>query len=135
LRNGKAPFILVSGGYVHPAQTHFSEAIEMKKTLIDEFHVPESAILVDPHARHTTTNMRNAAREIFRYNMPTDRPAIVVSDASQITYIAAKSLADRCLRELGYVPYRILRRDGDTNLVVMPLIESLEQDPLEPLDP
>ena len=134
-RDGKAPFILVSGGYVHPVQTHFSEAIEMKKSLIDDFRVPESAILVDPHARHTTTNMRNAAREIFRYNMPTDRPAIVVSDAKQIAYIAAKSLSDRCFRELGYVPYRILRQDGDTNLVVMPLIESLEQDPLDPLDP
>jgi hypothetical protein len=67
--------------------------------------------------------------------MPADRPAIVVSDAKQIAYIATKSLSDRCLRELGYVPYRILRQDGATNLVVMPLIESLEQDPLDPLDP
>jgi len=134
-RDGKAPFILVSGGYVHPAQARYSEAIEMKRALIDEFHIPESAILVDPHARHTTTNLRNAAREIFRYHIPADRPAVVVSDASQIAYIAAKSLSDRCLRELGYVPYRILRQDGDTSLVVMPLIESLEQDPLDPLDP
>lgn len=134
-KDGKAPFILVSGGYVHPAQTRYSEAIEMKRALIDEFHIPESAILVDPHARHTTTNMRNAAREIFRYNIPTDRPAVVVSDAGQLAYIAAKSLSDRCIREMGYVPYRIVRQEGDINLVVMPLIESLQQDPLDPLDP
>ena len=64
---GKAPLILLSGGYVHPAQTRFAEAIEMKKVLLAEYHVPEAAVLVDPHARHTTTNMRNAAREIYRY--------------------------------------------------------------------
>lgn len=134
-RDGKAPFILVSGGYVHPVQTRYSEALEMKRALIEQFHVPEAAILVDPHARHTTTNMRNAAREVFRYHIPADRPAVVVSDARQIAYIAAKSLSDRCLRELGYVPYRILRQDDGTSLVVMPLINSLEQDPLDPLDP
>lgn len=134
-RAGKAPFILVSGGYVHPAQTHFSEAMEMKKALITDFQVPESAILVDPHARHTTTNMRNAAREIFRYGMPATKPAVVVSDAEQIAYIAGKEFAQRCLRELGYMPFRMVRQDDDTSLVVTPLIESLEQDPLDPLDP
>ena len=131
----ECPFILVSGGYVHPAQTHFSEAMEMKKALITDFQVPESAILVDPHARHTTTNMRNAAREIFRYGMPATKPAVVVSDAEQIAYIAGKEFAQRCLRELGYMPFRMVRQDDDTSLVVTPLIESLEQDPLDPLDP
>ena len=33
-REGKAPFILVSGGYVHPNQTEFAEAIEMKRDLM-----------------------------------------------------------------------------------------------------
>lgn len=131
----KAPFILVSGGYVHPSQTRFAEAIEMKKALIEEDHVPESAILVDPHARHTTTNMRNAAREMFRYNMPRMKAALVVSDASQIAYIAGQPFAERCLRELGYMPYRIVRRESDTTIVFMPLIESLQQDPMDPLDP
>ncbi|HTX42001.1 MAG TPA: YdcF family protein [Acidobacteriaceae bacterium] len=132
---GKAPFVLVSGGFVHPSQTRFSEALEMKKALLDEFNVPESAILVDPHARHTTTNMRNAAREIFRYGMPMDKPALVVSDSAQIGYIASQSLADRCMRELGYMPYRIASRPSDTSLVVAPSIDSLEQDPMDPLDP
>ena len=132
---GKAPFILVSGGYVHPSQTRFSEAMEMKKALLSDYNVPEAAILVDPHARHTTTNMRNAAREIYRYGMPMNKPALVVSDTAQTGYIAGQPLADRCLKEMGYVPYQILSRPSDTSLVFLPLAESLEQDPLDPLDP
>jgi hypothetical protein len=132
---GKAPFILVSGGFVHPAQTRFSEALEMKKALLSDYNVPESAILVDPHARHTTTNMRNAAREIFRYGMPMDKPGLMISDAAQTGYIAGQPFADRCMKELGYVPYRILSRPSDTSLVFLPMEESLEQDPIDPLDP
>jgi len=131
----KAPFILVSGGYVHPSQTRFSEAMEMKKALLDDYHVPEAAILIDPHARHTTTNMRNAAREIYRYDMPMNKPALVISDAAQIGNIASQSFADRCLKELGYLPYQIVNRPSDTSLVFLPIAESLQQDPLDPLDP
>src|ERR1019366_5748700 len=36
-REGKAPPILVSGGFVHPNQTAHAEAIEMKKSLLAEF--------------------------------------------------------------------------------------------------
>lgn len=132
---GKAPFILVSGGYVHPAQTRFSEAIEMKKALLSDYHVPEEAILVDPHARHTTTNMRNAVREIYRYNMPMDKPALVVSDPLQIAYIQSQSFADRCREELSYIPYQIVSRPSDTSLVFLPRVESLQQNPVDPLDP
>jgi DUF218 domain len=132
---GKAPFILVSGGYVHPSQTHFAEAIEMEKALLRDYQVPEKAILVDPHARHTTTNMRNSAREIYRYNIPMDKPALVISDPSQITYIQAQLFANRCQDELGYVPYQIIKRPSDTSLVFLPKIESLQQNPLDPLDP
>jgi uncharacterized SAM-binding protein YcdF (DUF218 family) len=132
---GKAPFVLVSGGYVHPAQTRYAEAIEMKRSLIADFGVPESAILVDPHARHTTTNMRNAAREIFRYHISVTKPALAISDASQIANIASEEFADRCLKELGYLPYRIVRRESDTAVAFVPLVESLEQDPMDPLDP
>jgi hypothetical protein len=132
---GKAPFILVSGGYVHPSQTRFSEAIEMKKALLSDYHVPEEAILVDPHARHTTTNMRNAVREIYRYNMPMNKLALVVSDPLQITYIQSPLLADRCKNELGYVPYQLITRSSDTSIVFLPRIESLQQNPMDPLDP
>jgi hypothetical protein len=131
---GKAPFILVSGGYVHPSQTRFAEAVEMEKALLHDYHVPEEAILVDPHARHTTTNMRNAAREIYRYNIPMDKPALVISNPSQVTYIQSQLFADRCREELGYVPYQIITRPSDTHLVFLPKIESLQQNPLDPLD-
>jgi hypothetical protein len=132
---GKAPLILLSGGYVHPSQTQFAEAIEMKKALLHDYHVPEEAILVDPHARHTTTNMRNAAREIYRYGIPMSKPALVVSDAAQVSYIASQPFADRNMKELGYVPYQIVKRASDTSLVFLPMMDSLQQDPLEPLDP
>jgi hypothetical protein len=97
--------------------------------------VPESSILVDPHARHTTTNMRNAAREMFRYGIPMNKPALVISDAAQIGYIAGRSFADRCLNELGYMPFRIISQPSDISLVFLPMAESLEQDPMDPLDP
>ncbi len=132
---GKAPLILVSGGYVHPAQTRFSEAIEMKRALLEDYHVPESAILVDPHARHTTTNLRNAAREIYRYDIPMTKPVLVVSDQGQIRSIASESFADRCLKELGYLPYRLVNQLSETDLVILPRIESLQVDPMDPLDP
>jgi hypothetical protein len=132
---GKAPLILLSGGYVHPAQTRFAEAIEMKKVLLAEYHLPEAAVLVDPHARHTTTNMRNAAREIFRDHLPMNKPALVVTDAAQTGYIAGQPFADRCLKELGYLPYQIVSRPSSTSLVFLPRIDSLQQDPLDPLDP
>lgn len=134
-RAGKAPFILVSGGYVHPSQTRFSEAIEMKRALIDEFHIPESAIIADPHARHTTTNLRNASRLIFRYGIPAGKPALVVAVPAAVTYIGGPLLAERCIRELGYVPYHILDHKTETEVAFLPQIESLEEDPIDPLDP
>ena len=132
---GKAPFILVSGGYVHPAQTRFAEALEMKKALLADYQVPEEAILIDPHARHTTTNMRNAVREIFRYKIPMNKLALVISNKGQIDSIASKAFAYRCLKEMGYLPYKITDHPSDTSLVFLPQIESLQQDPLDPLDP
>jgi hypothetical protein len=133
-REHKAPFILVSGGYVHPAQTRFSEAIEMKRALIADLHVPEAAIIVDPHARHTTTNMRNAVREIFRYGIPTDKPGLVVSDRGQLGSILTAQLP-RCEIELGYAPYKVVGKNSDTEGAFLPLIDALEEDPADPLDP
>lgn len=132
---GKAPFILVSGGYVHPSQTRFAEALEMKKALLADYHVPESAILIDPHARHTTTNLRNAVREIYRYRIPMEKPVLVISNQGQIDGIASPAFAYRCLKEMGYLPYKIIDHPSETNIVFLPKIESLQQDPLDPLDP
>jgi hypothetical protein len=134
-REGKAPFLIVSGGYVHPERTEFSEAIEMKRDLMTRFGIPSEAIIVDPHARHTTTNMRNAARLIYRYAIPFDKDALVTTDPQQSEYIQNPMFERRCLNELGYVPYRLKRRTSPFDLEFIPRIESLQADPMDPLDP
>ncbi len=134
-RAGMAPFILVSGGYVHPAQTPHCEALEMKRVLMREFDIPEEAILIDPHARHTTTNLRNAGRILLRYGFPTARAALVTTDQFQSAYIEAPAFVERCRKELGYVPFAGLKRLSTTDLEFLPLRDSLQADPLEPLDP
>lgn len=134
-REGKAPFVLLTGGYVHPSQTHFAEAIEMKKALEEEEHIPESSILVDPFARHTTTNLRNAVREIYWYNIPMTRPALIVTDPLQNAYILTLLFSSRCQKELGYIPFDSLKLVSATESSFLPKISSLEQDPIDPLDP
>lgn len=134
-REGKAPLILVSGGYVHPSQTPFSEAVEMKKSLMEDFKIPADAILTDPHARHTTTNLRNAARQIYRYGVPFDKKALITTDPSQSGYIESPVFTERCAKELGYQPHKLLGRTSPFDLEFLPQIESLHADTMDPLDP
>lgn len=134
-RQGKAPLILVSGGYVHPNQTPYAEAIEMKKSLIADFGIPADAILIDPHARHTTTNLRNAARLMYRYGAPFDKPALVTTDSFHSSYIEGDAFAKRCQEELGYQPVTIGKRLNEFDLEVMLRADSLQINPLDPLDP
>ena len=134
-REGKAPFILVSGGFVHPARTEYSEAIEMKRDLMNRFGIPADAIIVDPHARHTTTNMRNAARLMYRYGIPFDKKAMVSTDLSQSQYIENPNFEKRCIDELGYQPSKLLGRTSSFDLEFLPVRDSLQADPQDPLDP
>jgi hypothetical protein len=134
-REHKAPVIIVSGGYVHPNQTAYCEAIEMKKSLIRDFGVPADAIIIEPHARHTTTNLRNAARLLYRYRIPFERPALVTTDSFQSAYIESDGFAKRCEQELGYQPAKVLKRLNAFDLAVVPKIESLQINPMDPLDP
>ncbi len=134
-RAGKAPFILVSGGYVHPKQTEYAEAIEMKRDLVSRFGIPEDRILVDPHARHTTTNLRNAARLLYRYGIPFDRKALVTTDPAQSRAIESPEFVKRCNSELGYMPVRVIGRISPFDLEFLPLKDSLQSDPQDPLDP
>lgn len=133
-QDGLAPFIMVSGGNVHPYKVRYNEAVEMKRYLV-ELGVPESAILMDPHARHTTTNMRNTARIMFRYGFPMDRPSITVTTPAQSKYIYAETMQERCIRELGYSPYRNGKRLSATTAEFYPLVTALQIDADEPLDP
>lgn len=131
---GLAPFILTSGGHVHPDKTPYCEALEMKKYLMNKLDVPEDAILVDPHARHTTTNLRNAARIMFRNKIPTGRYSLIITDTFQSIYITYM-IDERCLEELGYMPYQEVKMVSLCETLFLPDMTSLFADPSDPLDP
>lgn len=132
---GLAPFIVVSGGHVHPNKTPYAEAIEMKARLMAVHGVPEDAILIDPHARHTTTNLRNAVRLIAQAGAPLDRAMLVTTARNQSAYIETPGFAERCVAELGYAPHTVVSRLSPHDLVVAPNRLSLHSDPNDPLDP
>lgn len=134
-RQGMAPFLLVSGGFVHPNQTPYSEAIEMKKSLIADFAIPADAILVDPQARHTTTNLRNAVRQLYRYGFPLDKRGLITTDSDHSASIEADAFRQRCITEIGYMPIRELRRVSLFDLSFLSNVESLQFDSEDPLDP
>ncbi|MFS0490929.1 YdcF family protein [Leadbetterella byssophila] len=132
---GDAPFIITSGGYCYPFQSPYNEAVEMKKYLMEKYNIPASAIIVEPHARHTTTNIRNAVRLIIRYGIPTDMPSLFATSMSQTKYAAADSFDARNLRELGYLPYRNKKQLSNHTIAFYPVIDCLHMDPYDPLDP
>lgn len=134
-KEGLAPVIIVSGGNVHPANTPYNEALEMRREMIERYGVPAKAILVEPHARHTTTNFRNAARLMHRYGVPLNQDALVVTSDSQSRYVEARGFTDRCLKELGYAPFVLGARVSPFDLVFRPVLTSLQLDALDPLDP
>lgn len=134
-RQGLAPFIAVSGGYVHPFQTPYCEAYEMKRYLITHYGIPEKAILIDPHARHTTTNIRNVNRLLYRYHFPTDRPALIVTDQDQSAYIEDAKFETRCQKEMQCVPYKALTRVSIYDLAYLSDISCLFYNNADPLDP
>jgi len=133
---GLAPFIIVSGGFVHPFHTPYAEAFEMKRYLLT-LGIPENAIIIEPQARHTTTNLRNANRLMIRYGIPITMPSDIVSTRSQIDYIDLPQgrFDQRNLHELGYLPYREKHRVGAHDISYYPVMESLHMDPYDPLDP
>ncbi len=133
-KKGMAPFIIVSGGKVHPYKTKFNEAEEMKRFLIASLHIPESAIIIEPHARHTTTNMRNTARLMFRYGFPFSKPGITCTTRGQSSMIGL-TLIDRCIKELKLAPFKNGNRLSETEIEFYPLMEALHINPTEPIDP
>jgi hypothetical protein len=132
---GKAPFLLVSGGTVHPSLTRFCEACEMKQELMKQWNVPESAIILDPYARHTTTNLRNAVRQIAQYGLPVKKPMLVVSDYRQIDMIDAAKFDVRCMTEMHLKPYSSKQRLSPTEESMQPDLVSLQVDANDPMDP
>lgn len=73
-KDALAPLIVVSGGFCNSSQTLFNEALEMKRELMRAYAIPEQAILIEPFARYTTTNLHNTERLLFDIGAPLDRP-------------------------------------------------------------
>jgi hypothetical protein len=131
---GLAPFIIVSGGHVHPNKTPFCEAVEMKKYLVEKLHIPDSVVFIEPHARHTTTNIRNVSRMIFNFGIPSNMPVLIVTDSAQDNYIV-KGMTKVALRDLRYLPYEKIKQLSDQEVEFYPAKNCLQADPLDPLDP
>lgn len=131
---GLAPFIVVSGGHVHPFRTSFNEAIQMKKYLVDRLHVPAAAVFAEPYARHTTTNLRNTIRMIYNFGLPLNKPVLIVTDEDQSNYIVNK-MVNTAMRDLGYEPYRKIKKISEVETEFYPSYDALQVDPLDPLDP
>jgi hypothetical protein len=135
LADGVAPFVILSGSSVHPRETRFVEALEMRKALIERFGVPADSIVIDPYARHTTTNMRNATRRLVALGAPLDRDALIVTNADQSRYIEGKEFVARNQLELGYQPGTVEKRLSPFELTFRPSLSSMRVDPMDPLDP
>ncbi|PJG46779.1 hypothetical protein CAF53_20215 [Sphingobium sp. LB126] len=132
---GDIPFIIVTGGRAHPRATRFAEAEEMRKALIERYGVPADAILIEPYARHTTTNLRNASRLLMAMGAPLDDDALIVCNPQQSAMIESVQFTKRNADELGYQPGRIGRRLSPTELAFRPSRLSARIDPRDPLDP
>ena len=134
-KKGEAPLFIVSGGYVKPFQTIYCEGMEMKKYLMAHFQVPEHCIILEPYARHTTTNIRNAARLMVRYRIPLLQPALIITDWYQSNTIQSERFRQRCLDELRYLPFVTLTKRSPVDTEFTPSSQSLHVDALDPLDP
>jgi hypothetical protein len=130
-----APLLVLSGGYVHPARTPYCEAVEMKKYIMQKYGIAESSILIEPQARHTTTNVRNAERLMFRDKIPTDKLGLITSSETHIDYVGGNAFKKRFTDEIGFVPMQIFKRISPVAIEFMPLKESLFVNPSETLDP
>jgi hypothetical protein len=134
-RKGLAPFIIVSGGHVHPFRTHVCEAIEMKRELMEKYGIPNDRIIVEPHARHTTTNVRNATRLMVQYGIPLAKQSLITTNETHSAYTESKNFVERCMKELGYLPGIIQKRISSSTVEFLPQRLSLSKDPMDPLDP
>jgi hypothetical protein len=133
--DGVAPFVILSGSSVHPRETRFVEALEMRKALIERFGVPADSIVVEPYARHTTTNLRNVTRRLVALGAPLDRDTLIVTNIDQSRYIEGKEFLARNQQELGYQPGTVEKRLSPFELTFRPSRASLRVDPMDPLDP
>jgi hypothetical protein len=134
-RKGMAPFIIVSGGHVRPIGTRYSEAMEMRKYLVNELKIPASAVIADPYARHTTTNVRNAVRLVWQSGIPANKRMMCVSDVMHVAYVNSPMFTQRCTTELGYMPAADIKQTDLYFLSFLLDLRSLQVNVFDPLDP
>lgn len=93
-------------------------------------------VAIEPYARHTTTNLRNAARVLRKLGAPKGKKVLIVTDISQKDNIASQSFAFRCQNELGYVTGVIGPNLGTFEVEwVLDYERCAFVDPIDPLDP
>jgi DUF218 domain len=103
---GVAPVVIVSGGAIH---SRLTEAFMLDYLLACRFAVPADAILVDPCANHTHTNVRNTGSLVVALGGRT--AYLVTDDFLQSGYLEEYSAFDflfgsidqRALRDFGYL--------------------------------
>jgi len=133
----RAPYILVSGGSVHPSGTPYNEALMMRDYLMSR-GVPLDRILVDPFARHSTTNLRNAGRMMLAARRT--RALIVTGfdgghfdQAFYFSHPVLSTFRSRCKSELGYEVGALTGVD-DHHIAFRPAPEVVRLNYRDPLD-
>jgi hypothetical protein len=135
LKESGAALILTSGGNVHPDGTPFNEAYQMKQTLVREFAVPADRIVIDPYARHSTTNLRNAGRFMLAYNVSS---ATIVTDLAQTFLFSHPGLStfdSTCEKTLGYRVGELRPGSSLMHTHFVPAPEVWTRNGAEPRDP
>ena len=99
------------------------------------YGIPEESILVDPHARHTTTNLRNPSRLLIRYGFPLDKKGLITTREGQSAYITSTSFSNNCLNEFGFFPVLLGNRISEFDVEFLPKTISLHAESQDPLDP
>jgi len=142
-KKDRAPFIMVSGGNVHPSDTNYNEAVQMKKKLMD-MGVPEERIIVEGKARHSTTNLRNAGRFMLEDGHKDKfKSALVLTDGGQAFYFSEHVLTfgafhGRSQSELGYTVGRLngtLQQNGNIEVDYRPSEDVKRRNKTDILDP
>jgi hypothetical protein len=130
---GKAPFIITTGGSVHPENTRIVEGLELKAQLV-AYGVPADHICVEPYARHSTTNLRNAGRVMLALGMTRGLIVTTVDQSFYFSFPVISTFDFRCLADLGYtvgtLSYVDLNRTAFT-----PGGDCTRTNPSDPFDP
>jgi hypothetical protein len=126
---------LVSGGNVHPEGTPFNEGFHMREYLLHHHKIDAERVILDPYARHSTTNLRNAGRFLLAWGF---EEATVVTTFGQAFYFGLQrisSFAQRCKKELGYVLGSLTPLEVDLDRIAFRPDVAVFTRGTDPLDP